>query len=67
MQFKRAIDDIECTTLSPNMAEINMHIKKTKEKLDLRQDDSKILHQTAGSPRRLKLVVAGNSQDRFLD
>lgn len=30
MQFKRAIDDIERTTLSPNMAEINMHIKKTK-------------------------------------
>jgi len=36
MQFKRAIEDIERTSLSPNLVEINKHLKKTKDSLDLR-------------------------------
>jgi len=36
MQFKRAIEDIEKTSLSPNLAEVNRHLKKTKDMLDLR-------------------------------
>ena len=31
MQFRNAIDDIENTTLSPNMVEINRQLKKTKD------------------------------------
>jgi len=41
MQFKRAIEDIDQSALSPNLVEINRHLKKTKDLLDLRQDDSK--------------------------
>lgn len=42
MQFKSAIDDIERTELSPNLMEINRQLKKTKDALDLRQDDTKL-------------------------
>ena len=42
MQFKSAINDIENSTLSPNMAEINRQLKKTKDQIDLRPDDSKM-------------------------
>ena len=42
MQFKQAFDEIELTTLSPNLKEINNQVRKTKEQLDLRHDDSKI-------------------------
>ena len=58
MQFKRAIDDIERTQLSPNLVEVNKHLQKTKNSLDLRQDDSKYYQTTMGgqnSPKRLKL------------
>ena len=58
MQFKRAIDDIERTQLSPNLVEVNKHLQKTKNSLDLRQDDSKYYQTTMGgqnSPKRLQL------------
>lgn len=42
MQFKRAIDDIENQTLSPNLVEVNKQLKKTKDQLDLRNDDKKM-------------------------
>ena len=41
MQFKRALNDIERTQLSPNLIEVNKQLKKTKDALDLRNDDHK--------------------------
>lgn len=65
MQFKRAIEDIDQSALSPNLVEINRHLKKTKDLLDLRQDDSKqsmAMSQTMDqSPKRLQI----NSPERF--
>ena len=52
MQFKKAIEEIEHTELSPNLNEINKHLQKTKDALDLRHDDDKFA-QT--SPKRLRL------------
>ena len=65
LQFKRAIDEIEKSQLSPNLVEVNRALKKTKDSLDLRQDDSKMQSTLSGiqSPKRLKLAI--NTQERF--
>ena len=67
MQFKRSIQEIENQVLSPNLTEINKHLKKTKDQLDLRQDDTKY-YATMGmnqSPKRLRL--GGMSTERLHD
>ena len=63
MQFKQAIHDIDTTTLSPNLAEINKHLKKTKDMLDLRNDDGKGASTLSVelSPKRLQI----QSPERF--
>ena len=62
MQFKRAIKDIENQALSPHLANVNRAIKKTKDGLDLRQDDSKFAQTVNNS---LKLRLNGRSSDNF--
>lgn len=61
----KSIKDIENQKLSPNLVEINKHLKKTKDQLDLRNDDAKYYQTMAAknSPKRLRL--GGFSQDRF--
>ena len=62
MQFKRAIKDIENQALSPHLANVNRAIKKTKDGLDLRQDDNKFAQTVNNS---LKLRLNGRSSDNF--